>query len=433
MAATADALTASAPGSAGSTVTTAGGAPVARADYFPCLDGLRAIAVLAAVTQHVGYVSAYGNGSSVAARLVRHMEFGPAIFFMLSGFLLYRAYAMSAYDERSPIALREFFRRRALRVLPAYWVALTILLVPAWFGVPHGSPGDVVRLYTLTHVYSERGFFLGMQQSYTLAVEVAFYAMLPVYAWALRRLSAGRDPATRVRFELAGCAVLVVAAAAWRAFVYNTTVLPRVADHWLPGYLDVFALGMATAALHAWKTRTGRRVPVLERLAELPELCAALAVACFLVVTLALDIPFGPVPTCARRLPDIPCVSSTSDQLRTWLQALSAFFLLIPAAFGDQSRGLFRRLLRWKPIVFLGLVSYGVYLWHEGFILHARDGTASGLFSGAFGGQFLPMLIVTLALSTFVASISYEALERPILRLKAPRRALRADTEPGAR
>ena len=256
-------MTALAPPAAEPTVATAGGAPVARADYFPCLDGLRAVAVLAAVTQHVGYVSAYGNGSSVPALLVRHMEFGPAIFFMLSGFLLYRSYALSAYDDRPPIALREFFRRRALRVLPAYWVTLTILLVPALFGLPHGGPLDILRLYTLTHVYTERGFFLGMQQSYTLAVEIAFYAMLPVYAWVLRRVTSGRDPRARLRIELTGCGLLVVTATLWRAFVYQTSVLPRVADHWLPGFLDVFAIGMAVAALHAWKTRTGARVPVL--------------------------------------------------------------------------------------------------------------------------------------------------------------------------
>ena len=61
--------------------------------------------------------------------------------------------------------------------------------------------------------------------------------------------------------------------------------------------------------------------------------------------------------------------------MRHLVNALIVLCLLLPGVFGDQSRGGVRRFLRWRPIAYTGLVSYGVYLWHQGFTDKAMQWT----------------------------------------------------------
>jgi peptidoglycan/LPS O-acetylase OafA/YrhL len=99
--------------------------------------------------------------------------------------------------------------------------------------------------------------------------------------------------------------------------------------------------------------------------------------------------------------------------------------VLIPAVFGPQDESLFRRFLRWRPIVFVGVVSYGVYLWHNNFLEQAR------IWAGypVFNGSFAMLLTITLAWSVLFATASYYFVELPILRRKdRPIFALRRGT-----
>jgi peptidoglycan/LPS O-acetylase OafA/YrhL len=262
---------------------------------------------------------------------------------------------------------------------------------------------QLVSLYTLTQIYRASWFYAGMSQSWTLAVEITFYLMLPAYALLLRRVGAGRDPDARLRVELAGAAGLYLVSIAWRAFVFYAGVMPLVAQHWLPGYLDVFALGMALAAVHAWSTQTGGTLAVCEWLGRHADLCFVAAVGCYLVVALTLHLP---------RL--IIEVSGWRAYTRNLLNGLVAFFVLVPAVFGSQDVSLFRRFLRWQPVVYLGIVSYGVYLWHNDFLEQTRIWAHYPIF----GGNFAMLLTVTLAWSIVVASASYFWIEQPILRRK---------------
>ncbi|MDQ1533546.1 MAG: hypothetical protein QOF28_1307, partial [Actinomycetota bacterium] len=329
-----------------------------RAFDFPCFDGLRAIAVLSAILEHVGFVSgAEFRHHEWYAPLVARLEIGPAIFFMISGFLLYRAYCAAAFAGRAVLRPGLFFRRRALRIAPAYWIALTGTLLfhhattvalglDGGFGSFTGT--QLLSLYTLTQIYSQHWFFAGMSQSWTLAVEITFYLMLPAYAVVMRKLGAGRDPDVRLRLELTGAAVLYLISVGWRTFVFYGGVLPVVAQHWLPGYLDIFGLGMGLAAVHAWSTQTGGHIAVFEWLGRHADVCLAIAIGCYLIVALGLDLP--------RQIVE---VSGGRAYARNFLHAFVAFFVLVPAVFGPQDVSLFRRFLRWRPIVYVGLVSYG--------------------------------------------------------------------------
>src|SRR4029077_13629049 len=91
-------------------------------------DGLRALAALAIVALHVtsatGAVTATGAG-----RYFARLDVGVTIFFVISGFLLYRPFVRAHLNANGVIALGSFWWRRALRIFPAYWVALTAAIL----------------------------------------------------------------------------------------------------------------------------------------------------------------------------------------------------------------------------------------------------------------------------------------------------------------
>ncbi len=385
-----------------------------RAFDFPCFDGLRAIAVTSAILEHVGFVSGaeFGKRGEWYAPLVARLEIGPAIFFMISGFLLYRTFCAAAFAERAPTRPRLFFRRRALRIVPAYWIALTGTLLfhhatTMTAGLDGGFRGftalQLVSIYSLTQIYSQHWFYGGMSQSWTLAVEITFYLMLPAYALVMRKLGAGRDANARLRLELWGAAALYLASIGWRTLVFYGGILPSIAQHWLPGYLDIFGLGMALAAVHAWSAQTGGHITAFEWLGRHADLCLAIAVACYLIVALGLNLP--------RRIVE---VTGGRAYARNLLHSLVAVFVLIPAVFGPQDVSFFRRFLRWQPVVYLGVVSYGVYLWHNNFLEQAREWARFPVFNGSF----VMLLTIALSWSLLLASLSYFLVELPILRLK---------------
>ena len=98
-------------------------------------------------------------------------------------------------------------------------------------------------------------------------------------------------------------------------------------------------------------------------------------------------------------------------------------FLLLPAVFGPQRRGAIRRFLQVAPIVYLGTISYGIYLWHQAFLrkVHQWGGWEPGPGESVlvgFRGDFLVHVSAALALSVAAASLSWFLVERPLLRRK---------------
>ena len=93
---------------------------------FPLFEGMRAIAALAILVSHVTAVTGY-NFTGTFGRYTSRMTIGVALFFVISGFLLYRPFVAARFDLAPPIRIRDYLRRRALRVVPAYWLALTVL------------------------------------------------------------------------------------------------------------------------------------------------------------------------------------------------------------------------------------------------------------------------------------------------------------------
>lgn len=87
--------------------------------HFPCFDGLRAIAAGAVLLHHAGFATGY-SGSGRFGQLTAHGDAGVSIFFLISGFLLYRPFVNAHLSGRSPTSADRFLWRRALRILPGY-------------------------------------------------------------------------------------------------------------------------------------------------------------------------------------------------------------------------------------------------------------------------------------------------------------------------
>ena len=172
-------------------------APPPRHPRFPLADGVRAVAVLCVVAVHA--VTTVGADGSVPGRLALHLNVGVTIFFLLSGFLLYRPFVAARMEAKAGPRTLAYARRRFLRIVPAYWLALSILIVYPGVGGLWSDAWPVY--YGFGQVYSQDTILGGIGPAWTLCTEVVFYAFLPLYAFVLARWLGGRRDA----IPSAGC------------------------------------------------------------------------------------------------------------------------------------------------------------------------------------------------------------------------------------
>lgn len=103
-------------------------APPSRHRRFELIDGVRAIAVLCVVVVHAA-VFGHALGPSLGGRLLAHLNVGVTIFFLVSGFLLYRPFVAHRVGDAFAPSVRQYAKRRLLRIFPAYWLVLTVLIL----------------------------------------------------------------------------------------------------------------------------------------------------------------------------------------------------------------------------------------------------------------------------------------------------------------
>ncbi len=378
---------------------------------FATVEGLRAVAALCVFVLHVSETR-YGGSNYVAVGLDRYaraffdeLAIGVPIFFAISGFVLYRPFVARHVAADAEPSVRSYAARRVLRIYPAYVVALVGTV--ALFGhqvVLHGTGRWLANL-TLVQSYvpgaqGTRTVFMGMLQAWTLVVEITFYATLPLLAYAVRRAS--RTEALRSHWTALGLVLAAgIAARAWDAFA----VPPRWVTV-LPVYLPLFVIGMALAVASAGIAHGHAAPRVIDWAARHPGWCVTVAVAAFLTSTVIADVVEGAHLA-------ITTQPQWETELQFVLQMVTVAGLLIPAVIGVERGGRVRRTLSSRVAVFLGAISYGIYLWHWAVIRWL----AANWFGASSGQTMLKVTIVGLPATIAIAYASYRVVERPLMNL----------------
>jgi len=350
--------------------------------YMPQLDGLRAVAIVAVFVAH------WGLPTSRASAFLSHVQWGPMgvwLFFVLSGFLitgiLLRGRAeIEEHSATTGHVARIFYSRRFLRILPVYYLTLLLItvLLPAsrrlfWWDFTYNT-----NFWSAAHP----GQYLPGTHFWSLAVEEQFYLIWP---WIILLIP------SRYLFR-----VIVLAVFSSLAFRFACSFLPlghRGAPAYvlLPGCADKLALG----AMLAWfwdEQHAGRFADWKDA---------------FCRAALWIGLP-GLVACEVLRAyrPD----SRLAMVFLSFFAALFFTWIVNGAAHGFTGIG--RYVLEWKPIRYLGKISYGLYLFHYFVPLVLDDAHVPRPSSWA--GQFVLYSAVSIA----VASLSWYAFEKPINGLK---------------
>lgn len=234
--------------------------------FVPSLEGMRAFAAIGIVVTHVAFQTGAAS-SPIMGRVWGRFDLTVAIFFALSGFLLWRPHAAHARGQGHAQPVRRYLWSRAVRILPAYWVVVTLVLL---FLPNTGSSWRVwASNLTLTQVFVPLTLTEGMTQMWSLSVEVAFYLMLPVVGLLMAGL---RGEAARYRIPVLLTASIV--SLVW-AFIPISTPDAIHHDNWLPAYVPWFAAGMILAEYST------RQETWLHRLAARRLVIGAIAVVAF--------------------------------------------------------------------------------------------------------------------------------------------------------
>ncbi len=174
------------------------------------LDGVRAIATLCIVIFHtLLYLRVeYLPGSQAIGNVWYYLAMGVQLFFVLSGFLLFRPYARALLTGTELPGWARFYQRRALRILPVYWVALTVMLLTQWQRAGKPLWANALSHFALIHDSFPR-FNRDLDGPFwSLAVEFQFYLLLPVIAAGIARVVGRTRSATRLFGALLGVIAL---------------------------------------------------------------------------------------------------------------------------------------------------------------------------------------------------------------------------------
>ena len=353
---------------------------VSSRDRIPSLTGIRALAALLVIGTHAAYTTGkYTHG--YAGLLLSRMEIGVSIFFVLSGFLLFVPWVRAAQAGTSAPSLRRYGWHRIRRIMPAYVVAVLGAFVLYHFHDAGPNPGHswygLLRNLTLTQIYTDGYMFShihqGLTQMWSLAVEVSFYVALPIIGYLVLTVLCRRR--WRPRLALAGLAVCALISPAWMVYVHTAQHLPDGARLWLPGYLAWFIGGMMLAVL------------------------AAMGVRCYWFIALPLVVvSYFIVSTPVAGEATTSPTGLAEAVVKTIFYAVIATLVVAPPALGD--RGAYERLLSSRPMVWLGEISYEIFLVH---LVIMELAMTQVLHWRVYTGNAAVLFAVTLALTIPVA------------------------------
>jgi peptidoglycan/LPS O-acetylase OafA/YrhL len=340
--------------------------------YRPDIDGMRAIAVVSVLLFHSAMLALPGG------------YVGVDVFFVISGYVIALSLKRDLDDGR--FSLWRFYERRARRILPALTIVLlatlgfaVFLAPPGFFDAFHRSFNAAAVFLSNVHFWRESGYFnvddhfRPLLHTWSLGVEEQFYILAPLLIFAIHRYLRGR---------------------------------------WAIGFLPIiavsFALGLweihrqhINAAFYLPHTRAFELLlGAVLALSPPPQLgrigreALSLAGVALIILSALFYTPVTPFPGFAALAP-----------------TLGAAFLI--HAGGSDEKPLVNRVLAWRPIVAIGLISYSLYLVHWPVLVLASFGAMRELSTVE--------TVIAVAACFLLATLMYWLVERPARRVKAPR------------
>jgi peptidoglycan/LPS O-acetylase OafA/YrhL len=360
----------------GATTAQGGLEQVSGPDRVASLTGIRAVAAILVVGTHAAYTTGkYVHG--YFGLLCSRMEIGVPIFFVLSGFLLFRPWVKSVATDAPSPSVRRYAWHRVRRIMPAYTVTVLVAYLVYEFRTAAPNPGHtwmgLFRNLTLTQIYT--GNYLrsyvhqGLTQMWSLAVEVAFYVVLPGLAYLLLVVVCRRR--WRPVLLLASLSALALITPAWLVFVHIATSVPNGVRLWLPTYLAWFIVGMILAVLQAMGVGC-------YGFAAIP-----LAVISYFIVS----TPIAGAPTTSPQ-------GLGEALVKAGFYAAIAGLAVGPLALGNH--GWYARMLASRPMVWLGEISYEIFLIH---LVTMEIAMVDVVRYPIYTGSMLYLFVVTLAIT----------------------------------
>lgn len=367
--------------------------PPAQRFYLPQLDGLRFLAFFLVLLHHLPRANAFFPPGSLVAGFVARLQvrgwIGVEIFLVVSSFLIF-SLLLQERRRTGTIAVGAFYARRALRIWPLYYfyLALALLVVP-WFLRLEAGTATVARYHLLpfltltgnfSYAYFPDNLTAVIAHLWTISLEEQFYLVVPLIVFFGAPLR---------RHALAIAVGALVLASAFRFYVLSNAIpYPMV---WVnPACrLDPFVVGAACA----WARH--RRPDVLR--GPLGIVFAVLALVGFAIFAL---------------FPNVGTSIHTTWQMTVVALASGALVMAVT------SSALLARVFSMSPIVYLGKISYGLYIYHQVAILLTDQTVMPALGLGVSALSWMIGLGISLAITVVVASVSYHAFERRFVLIK---------------
>ena len=371
--------------------------------YNPALDGIRGVGILVVVFGH------YAAGMSLWAR---EQFFGLSVtidlFFVLSGYLI-TALLLEEWSKTGQISMRKFYVRRGLRLLPALYLLLAFVTLAALFTdwLPVSTKLALAEvaaaaLYVYPIILATKGESAFLLHLWTLSVEEWFY-----FIWPGVLLLVGLKPGTAIRFRLV-IAALIALCVGMMAIRFAgledglSSLLLRLRPDSL-AYGALLAIGL--------RKLNDVTTPRIERTLGIVGPIGFLALLYF-----ELFAAYPRQPGVDYEHYQIQAFGSITYQLAIW----SCFFAI--GHLVNKPKGYVSRAMSNRPLMYLGILSYAIYLWHQPLFLILNqeqffNGDPNGSGAPTVGQMWMFGLAVTV-LTLVVAFISRHLVELPALRMK---------------
>jgi peptidoglycan/LPS O-acetylase OafA/YrhL len=345
----------------------------------PGLDGLRAVSILLVLCGHLVGTYGFYNSPAVWDHVGDIANLGVRVFFVISGYII-TLLLLRETDKTGTISLKQFYLRRTLRIFPASYFFILSIALAYRFGVFTLHPGDLLHAVTYTmNYFPDRSWWVG--HLWSLSVEEKFYLLWPAILLLL---------GTRKGMRAALAMVLLAPFVRLGIHYFWISQEPSIGNSF-PTVADTIATGCLLA---------GYKDDLLGR----PWLRKMIDSRMFFLIPLAawaLNLKPG-------------------GRIR-WLILETLINLLIGLCVCRvmvHTKDWAGRMLNSAPFVFVGVLSYSLYLWQQLFLDRA---------SAAWPSRFPQNLL--LAFGT--ALMCHYAIEKPFLKLREPKRPSRVSLEKG--